>query len=162
MKFETAPPRGMRDLLPREVELRDRAAATILATYTTHGFRRIETPALESLGLLLGSEGGENEKLVFKVLKRGAKLESVTSHREDDLADLGLRFDLTVSCQTRSRPSRSARCGAPSGPRRAGSGSSPSATSTSWGSRPRSRRSSSSLRPPRRSWHSASSARRSA
>ncbi len=96
MKFETAPPRGMRDLLPREVELRDRAAATILATYTTYGFRRIETPALESLGLLLGSEGGENEKLVFKVLKRGAKLESVTSHREDDLADLGLRFDLTV------------------------------------------------------------------
>jgi histidyl-tRNA synthetase len=96
MKFETAPPRGMRDLLPREVELRDRAAATILATYTKYGFRRIETPALESLGLLLGSEGGENEKLVFKVLKRGAKLESVTSHREEDLADLGLRFDLTV------------------------------------------------------------------
>ena len=96
MKVETAPPRGMRDLLPREVELRDRAAAAILATYTKYGFRRIETPALESLGLLLGSEGGENEKLVFKVLKRGAKLESVTSHREDDLADLGLRFDLTV------------------------------------------------------------------
>lgn len=96
MKFDTAPPRGMRDLLPREVELRDHAAATILATYTTYGFRRIETPAVESIGLLLGSEGGENEKLVFKILKRGARLESVTTRREDDLADLGLRFDLTV------------------------------------------------------------------
>ncbi len=96
MKFETAPPRGMKDLLPREVELRDRAAATILATYRKYGFRRIETPALENLGLLLSSEGGENEKLVFKVLKRGAKLESVATLREDDLADLGLRFDLTV------------------------------------------------------------------
>jgi histidyl-tRNA synthetase len=96
MKFETAPPRGMRDLLPREVELRDRAAATILATYKAYGFRRIETPALEHIELLLGSEGGENEKLIFKVLKRGAKLESVTTRREEDLADLGLRFDLTV------------------------------------------------------------------
>lgn len=96
MRFETAPPRGMKDLLPREVELRDRAAATILATYTTYGFRRIETPAVENVGLLLGSEGGENEKLVFKILKRGARLESVTTGREDDLADLGLRFDLTV------------------------------------------------------------------
>src|SRR5258708_957459 len=96
MKFETAPPRGMKDLLPREVELRDRAAATILATYRKYGFRRIETPALENLGLLLSSEGGENEKLVFKVLKRGAKLEWVATRREDALADLGLRFDLTV------------------------------------------------------------------
>jgi histidyl-tRNA synthetase len=96
MKFETAPPRGMRDLLPQEVELRNRAAATILATYKAYGFRRIETPALEHIELLLGSEGGENEKLIFKVLKRGAKLESVTTRREEDLADLGLRFDLTV------------------------------------------------------------------
>ena len=96
MKLDTAPPRGMKDLLPAEVELRDRASATILATYKRYGFRRVETPALENLKLLLGSGGGENEKLIYKVLKRGAKLDAATTQREEDLADLGLRFDLTV------------------------------------------------------------------
>lgn len=96
MKFDTAPPRGMKDQLPAEVELRDRATATILATYRRYGFRRIETPALENLRLLQGSGGGENEKLIYKVLKRGAKLDAAATTREDDLADLGLRFDLTV------------------------------------------------------------------
>ncbi len=96
VKLDTAPPRGMKDLLPPEVELRDRATAMILATYKRYGFRRIETPALENLRLLLGSGGGENEKLIYKVLKRGAKLDSVSTLREDDLADLGLRYDLTV------------------------------------------------------------------
>jgi histidyl-tRNA synthetase len=86
----------MKDLLPAEVELRDRATATILATYKRYGFRRIETPALENLRLLLGSGGGENEKLIYKILKRGAKLDAAATAREDDLADLGLRFDLTV------------------------------------------------------------------
>jgi histidyl-tRNA synthetase len=86
----------MRDLLPREVELRDSASAKILEVYTAFGFRRIETPALENIRLLAGSDGGENEKLIYKVLKRGAKLESVTPGRDDELADLGLRFDLTV------------------------------------------------------------------
>ena len=95
VKLDTAPPRGMKDLLPAEVELRDQAAATILATYKRYGFRRIETPALENLKLLMGSGGGENEKLIYKVLKRGAKLDAATIS-EDDLADLGLRFDLTV------------------------------------------------------------------
>jgi histidyl-tRNA synthetase len=96
VKLDTAPPRGMKDLLPPEVELRDRATAMILATYKRYGFRRIETPALENLRLLLGSGGGENEKLIYKVLKRGAKLDSVSTLREEDLADLGLRYDLTV------------------------------------------------------------------
>ena len=96
MKLDTAPPRGMKDLLPPEVELRDRASATILSTYQRYGFRRVETPALEDLKLLLGSGGGENEKLIYKVLKRGAKLDAATTRGEDDLADLGLRFDLTV------------------------------------------------------------------
>ena len=96
MKLDTAPPRGMKDVLPPEVELRDRASATILATYKRYGFRRVETPALENLKLLLGSGGGENEKLIYKVLKRGAKLDTATMQREEDLADLGLRFDLTV------------------------------------------------------------------
>src|SRR5262249_17203474 len=85
VKLDTAPPRGMKDLLPPEVELRDQASATILSTYKRYGFRRVETPALENLKLLLGSGGGENEKLIYKVLKRGAKLDAAT-HGEDDLA----------------------------------------------------------------------------
>src|SRR6185437_17015073 len=88
------PPRGMRDVLPDEVALRDWAMAQILAVYRRHGFVRIETPAVESLRLLLRSDGGENEKLIFKILKRGEKLS--TAGHPDDLADLGLRFDLTV------------------------------------------------------------------
>jgi histidyl-tRNA synthetase len=85
----------MRDVLPDEVELRDAAIATIVAVYRGYGFRRIETPALESLRLLAGSGGGENEKLIFKVMKRGEELESARRTGEE-LADLGLRFDLTV------------------------------------------------------------------
>jgi histidyl-tRNA synthetase len=84
----------MRDVLPDEVALRDWAMAQILAVYRRHGFVRIETPAVESLRLLLRSDGGETEKLVFKILKRGEKLQ--TAGRPEDMADLGLRFDLTV------------------------------------------------------------------
>jgi histidyl-tRNA synthetase len=95
-KVGTEPPRGMRDLLPDEVELRDSTASTILDVYRRYGFRRVETPALESLQLLTRGEGGENEKLIFKVLKRGEKLDVAKAASESDLADLGLRFDLTV------------------------------------------------------------------
>ena len=84
----------MRDLLPDEVELRDRAIGRILDVYRRHGFRRIEAPAVENLRLLMRGEGGENEKLIFKILKRGEKL--VGAQEAEDLADLGLRFDLTV------------------------------------------------------------------
>ncbi len=84
----------MRDVLPDEVALRDWAMAQILAVYRRHGFVRIETPAVESLRLLLRSEGGENEKRIYKILKRGEKLAAAASAEE--LADLGLRFDLTV------------------------------------------------------------------
>ena len=97
MKVDTSPPRGMRDILPEEVELRDTTMARILEVYRRHGFRRVETPALESLRLLTGSQGGENEKLIFKVLKRGDRLAASTEEKEGaELADLGLRFDLTV------------------------------------------------------------------
>ena len=84
----------MRDVLPEEVALRDWAMGQILTVYRRHGFVRIETPAVESLKLLLRSDGGENEKLIFKILKRGEKL--ATAARPEDMADLGLRFDLTV------------------------------------------------------------------
>jgi histidyl-tRNA synthetase len=92
----TEPPRGMRDILPDEAELRDATARTILDVYRRFGFRRIETPALEHIELLTGSQGGENEKLIFKVLKRGERLDLAAASVEADLVDLGLRFDLTV------------------------------------------------------------------
>jgi histidyl-tRNA synthetase len=95
-KISTAPPRGMRDVLPDEVERRDIATQRILSIYRSYGFRRIETPALESLQRLAGSGGGENEKLIFKVLRRGEDLEGALRAGEGDLADLGLRYDLTV------------------------------------------------------------------
>ena len=94
MKLPTTPPRGMRDVLPDEVDLRDRTLATILDVYRRRGFVRIETPAVESLDLLTRSEGGENEKLIFKILKRGERL--AAARDTEELADLGLRFDLTV------------------------------------------------------------------
>src|SRR5262245_46539757 len=94
MTLPTTPPRGMRDVLPDEVDLRDRTMATILDVYRRRGFVRIETPAVESLALLTRGEGGENEKLIFKILKRGERLSAAQAGEE--LADLGLRFDLTV------------------------------------------------------------------
>jgi histidyl-tRNA synthetase len=93
----TSPVRGMRDLLPAECALRDAAAERVLAVYRAHGFQRIETPVLEHLELLGSGQGGENEKLIFKVLRRGEKLDlSRAGLTEDELVDAGLRFDLTV------------------------------------------------------------------
>jgi histidyl-tRNA synthetase len=86
---------GMRDIVPPEAELRRRVANRILDVYSQYGFEVIETPALEELEVLVGSNGGENEKLIFQVMKRGAKLEQARQHGEE-LADAGLRFDLTV------------------------------------------------------------------
>ena len=68
----------------------DAATQQILAVYRSFGFRRIETPALENLRLLVGSDGGENEKLIFKVLRRGEDLEAAV-RTGGELADLGLR-----------------------------------------------------------------------
>jgi len=95
----SAPPSGMRDFLPAETALRDWATSVIVKTYESFGFNRIETPALENINLLRKGEGGENLQLIFEVLKRGDKLErelSCGSVQRHNLADLGLRFDLTV------------------------------------------------------------------
>ena len=95
MAQRAQPVRGMRDIGPPEAELRRRVASRILAVYARYGYEVIETPALEDLEVLVGSGGGENEKLIFKVLKRGSRLdEELRSGGE--LADTGLRFDLTV------------------------------------------------------------------
>lgn len=83
----------MRDLLPGQVATRDWASARILEIYASYGFTRIETPAIESLKVLIGAQGGENEKLIFKIMKRGEKL---SASEPGEQADLGLRFDLTV------------------------------------------------------------------
>jgi histidyl-tRNA synthetase len=85
----------MRDIVPPEAELRRQVANRILDVYAGYGYEAIETPAFEDLDVLVGSDGGDNEKLIFKVMKRGAKLEEELRHG-GELADAGLRFDLTV------------------------------------------------------------------
>jgi histidyl-tRNA synthetase len=98
MAKDVHPPRGMRDFLPLEKTRRDQVLNTIRETYLGHGFQEIETPALEDLERLTSGQGGDNEKLAFRVMKRGAELESAlaSNNGEDNLADLGLRYDLTV------------------------------------------------------------------
>ncbi|MEN9955502.1 MAG: hypothetical protein RLY34_309 [Actinomycetota bacterium] len=104
MAKDVHPPRGMRDFLPIEKQKRDVVLNTIRTTYLAHGFQEIETPALEDLERLTSGQGGDNEKLAFRVMKRGEELErSLTGGSEinadsasDSLADLGLRYDLTV------------------------------------------------------------------
>lgn len=107
-QISSAPQSGMRDFLPREVRLRDWAAQVITSVYEQFGFTKIETPCLENIALLKRGDGGENLQLIFEVLKRGDKLERVlkSSGNESseeaikklkgELADMGLRFDLTV------------------------------------------------------------------
>jgi len=89
------PPRGMRDLLPTEKQKREQLISLIRETYAARGFQEIETPAVEAIERLSSGQGGDNEKLVFKVLKRGEELEKAVAEG-GELADLGLRFDLTV------------------------------------------------------------------
>ena len=85
----------MRDLLPAEKQKREQLISLIRDTYAARGFQEIETPAVEAIERLSSGQGGDNEKLVFKVLKRGEELERAVSEGKE-LADLGLRFDLTV------------------------------------------------------------------
>ena len=95
MKNIVTPVRGMKDYLPIEVEKRDGASRIILDTYIQCGFNRIETPALEHMNFLQGSQGGENEKLIYKIMKRGEKLKLENDDIES-LVSAGLRFDLTI------------------------------------------------------------------
>lgn len=93
--MKMTPPKGMNDILPDEMRLRDRVQGTILETYRRYGFVRIDTPALEDSENLTRSEGGDNLGLVYQVLKRGDKLQSALESGEQ-LWDLGLRYDLTL------------------------------------------------------------------
>ena len=95
MANEVNPPRGMRDFLPLEHAKRSVILNAIRGTYAAHGYQEIETPSMEDLGRLTSGQGGDNEKLAYRVLKRGEELESALADG-GELADLGLRFDLTV------------------------------------------------------------------
>ena len=95
MPISSTPPSGFRDFLPRNLELRQKISQTISGVYRSFGFEPVETSALENLEVLTGKGGGENEKLIFKALKRGEKLLEALEKNEE-LSDMGLRFDLTL------------------------------------------------------------------
>lgn len=96
MALAKKPVTGMKDILPEEMQLRDHVISVIKDTYRSFGFTPIDTPCMESIGNLCSKQGGENEKLIFKVLKRGEKLKLDTAQSEADLTDMGLRYDLTL------------------------------------------------------------------
>lgn len=96
MALSKKPVTGMKDILPEEMEIRDYVIGVIKETYGNFGFTSIETPCVENLANLNCKAGGENEKLIFKILKRGEKLRMKEAQSEDDLVDGGLRYDLTV------------------------------------------------------------------
>lgn len=96
MALSKKPVTGMKDILPEEMEIRDYVIRVIKETYTGFGFTSIETPCVENIANLNCKAGGENEKLIFKILKRGEKLRLEEAKGEDDLVDGGLRYDLTV------------------------------------------------------------------
>ncbi len=96
MAMKKKPVTGMKDILPREMEIRDYVIGLIKETYKTFGFSSVETPCVENIENLSSKQGGENEKLIFKILKRGEKLKIDEAKAESDLVDGGLRYDLTV------------------------------------------------------------------
>ena len=96
MALKKKPVTGMKDILPAEMVIRDYVIRLIKETYGTFGFSSIETPCVEHIENLSSKQGGENEKLIFKILKRGEKLKLDTAETEADLVDGGLRYDLTL------------------------------------------------------------------
>ena len=96
MALSKKPVNGMKDILPAEMEIRDYVTSVIKETYRSFGFTPIETPCMENIANLSNKQGGENEKLIFKVLKRGEKLNLETATEEGDVVDFGMRYDLTV------------------------------------------------------------------
>ena len=96
MSLKKKPVTGMKDISPREMEIRDYVISLIKETYGKFGFSSIETPCVEHIENLSSKQGGENEKLIFKILKRGEKLKLESARTEMDLVDGGLRYDLTV------------------------------------------------------------------
>ena len=96
MTLTKKPVTGMKDILPREMQIRDYVIGQIKETYAKFGFTSIETPCVEHIENLSSKQGGENEKLIFKILKRGEKLRLAEAKTEADVVDGGLRYDLTL------------------------------------------------------------------
>ena len=96
MNLKKKPVTGMKDITPKEMEIRNYVISLIRETYGQFGFSSIETPCVEHIENLSSKQGGENEKLIFKILKRGDKLKLEEAKTEADLVDSGLRYDLTV------------------------------------------------------------------
>ena len=96
MALSKKPVNGMKDILPEEMQIRDYVQQVIKETYRSFGFTPIETPCMENIANLSNKQGGENEKLIFKVMKRGEKLKVAEAKEEADLVDFGMRYDLTV------------------------------------------------------------------
>ena len=96
MALTKKPVTGMKDVMPAEMQIRDYVIRVIKETYAKFGFTSMETPCVEHIENLTSKQGGDNEKLIFKILKRGEKLNLETAKDEADLVDGGLRYDLTV------------------------------------------------------------------
>ncbi len=96
MALKKKPVTGMKDILPGEMQIRNYVMSQIQETYRAFGFSRIETPCVEHIENLTSKQGGDNEKLIFKILKRGEKLNLESARSDGDLVDGGLRYDLTV------------------------------------------------------------------
>ena len=96
MALSKKPVNGMKDILPEEMQIRDYVQQVIKETCRNFGFTQIETPCMENIANLSSKQGGENEKLIFKVMKRGEKLKIAEAKDETDLVDFGMRYDLTV------------------------------------------------------------------
>ncbi len=96
MALNKKPVNGMKDIMPEEMQIRDHVMGVIRETYGKFGFTPMETPCMENIENLSSKQGGENEKLIFKVLKRGAQLNLETAKTDADVVDLGMRYDLTV------------------------------------------------------------------
>ncbi len=96
MALGKKPVTGMRDILPEEMQIRDYVIGVIKETYGRFGFTSIETPCMENIANLTNKQGGDNEKLIFKILKRGEKLKIAEAAAEEEVVDFGMRYDLTV------------------------------------------------------------------
>ena len=96
MALNKKPTTGVKDILPEEMRIREYVQSVIRDTYSRFGFTQIETPCVENIGNLTSKQGGDNEKLIFKILKRGEKLDVANATTEDEVVDGGLRYDLTV------------------------------------------------------------------
>lgn len=96
MGLSKKPATGMKDIMPQEMKIRSYVQSVIRDTYASFGFTQIDTPSVENISNLTNKQGGENEKLIFKILKRGEKLDLANASEEMDVVDMGLRYDLTV------------------------------------------------------------------